>query len=105
MKSRPFALLLLLIALPAAAFWGGSQSHKRSEEAKAQNQAIWIARTWSEGTSMDDLCHEAAEAGKITILRDEWDAGGSDDLALGPVVSGRRVCVRRDRSVYWKAAK
>ena len=54
---------------------------------------------------MDELCRAAAEEGKVAILGDEWDAGGGDDLALGPVVSGRRVCVRRDRSVHWKPAK
>jgi len=105
MKARPIAILLLLIVILAAAFWGGILAHNRSEVAKAENHAIWIARTWSEGASMDDVCRQAAEAGKIPILRDEWDAGSGDDIALGPVVSGKRACVRRDRSIYWKAAK
>ena len=105
MNYRPLVLLLLLIAIPATAFWGGVQWHKYSERAKAENQAIWMARMWSENISMDDLCRAAAEAGNVTILRDEWDNGSSGDVALGPVVSGRRVCVRHDRSVYWKAAK
>ncbi|HEY1121296.1 MAG TPA: hypothetical protein VGE67_06830 [Haloferula sp.] len=105
MKSRPLLVLLLLIAIPAIAFWGRVQWHKFSERKKAEYQAVWMARIWSEGILMDDLCREAAKAGSLTILREEWDTGSSDDIVLGPVVSGRRVCVRRDRSVYWRSAK
>ena len=105
LKSRSLSFLLLLIALAAAAFWGGLQGRKRSQEAKAENQAIWIARFWSENSSLDDLCREAAEAAKTPILRNEWEASSGDDIALGPVVSNRRVCVRRDRSIYWRIVK
>jgi len=105
MKSRPLLILVLLIAIPAVAFWGRVQWHKFSERAKAENQAVWMARMWSENISMDDLCRAAAKTGNVNILRDEWDTGSSDDIVLGPVVSGRRVCVRRDRSVYWRNAK
>jgi hypothetical protein len=105
MKIRPFAYLLLPIAIPAVAFWGGMFWRMHSQEAKAEHQALWMARTWSEGIPMENLCHEAGEAGKIAILREEWDAGNNGDIVLGPVVSGRRVCVRRDRAIYWRDAK
>ena len=105
MKTRPLVYLLLLITIPAVTFWGGMLWRTHSLEAKAAHQALWMARTWSEGISMDDLCHEAAEAGKVAILREEWDAGTNNDIVLGPVIAGRIVCVRRDRSIYWRDAK
>ena len=97
-------LIAALALVASASFWCGIQLRQHHEEAVASNHAVWIARTWTEGMSISDMCSAADKEGNIHILRDEWDPGAGEDIALGPVVSGRRICVRRDRAIYWRAA-
>ena len=57
--------------------------------------------------SVDEMCRAAAETkdSTVPIIREQWDSGTGTDIALGPIVSGERICVRRDRFIYWRPAR
>ncbi|MCW1885236.1 hypothetical protein OKA04_10895 [Luteolibacter flavescens] len=102
---RLLILMALLFGIISAAFWGGVQWSKGSRRALVEHQAIWLARMWSDDQTLDQICQAAAETGNTPVFRDEWDAGSGEILAFGPVVSGERVYVRKDRAVRWRAAR
>jgi hypothetical protein len=98
-------LIAVLAVVAGTSFWCGIQFSLHHAQAVASNHAVWIARTWTEGMSIRDMCSAADRAGNVRILRDEWNSGTGEDIASGPVVSGRRICIRRDRAIYWRTAQ
>jgi hypothetical protein len=94
--------LVALLALALAAWRNDSLREKqRSQEAKAEEQAVWIARVWNEGMSIADLREQTAKAAGHPLDLSAWETGDSRWIARGPVVGPRRIVVMRDRSVVW----
>jgi len=105
MRRTILALVIIVGLLIPTSFWCGSQWRLWTQKAIASDEARWIARYWQEDKSMNTICMEIRREQGGHILRDEWDLGEAPDAALGPVVGGNRVCVRRDRSIYWRTAQ
>ncbi len=48
-----------------------------------------------------DLRIAAQDAADHELDLSEWELASGDWIALGPVLAGRRVGVKPDRSVFW----
>ncbi len=99
-----FSAVAFVVLVPAS-FWCGSQWQIEKEKSIASSQARWVARYWQDGQSVGQICDAIARDQRIDILREQWVLGEGDDALLGPVVGGERLCVRRDRSTYWRQAR
>ncbi len=102
---RSFVSLALCVAALTGSFWGGMQWRSWRAKMIAGHQARWMARYWEDGQPIGSVCDRIALKHGVRIFRDQWVAGEGPDAALGPVVGVERVCVRRDRSIYWRPAE
>ena len=97
--------LLLFVAVISLAWavWTFSNSWERQKQhAEAEDQAVWIARVWSEGMNIAELREEAAKAADHPLDLSAWETGDGRWIARGPVVDQRRIHVLRDRSLEWE---
>ena len=97
--------IIATAAIILGAFWGGSRWKTAQQKAIIENHAIWIARYWEEGHTVGQISDELARERGVKILLVEWELGDGDEVILGPTVDGKRVCIKRDRSVFWRPAK
>ncbi|BCU75517.1 hypothetical protein [Luteolibacter sp. LG18] len=98
----------MAVALVVAAgffWWLGQVSASRGVRLRAEEQAVWLARVWEDGRAFESQLREAGERGGIHLSPDEWQSADSPDLACGPVVEGKRVNVRKDRTMYWRPVR
>ena len=95
-------LIVAVAILVIAGLVGGSILWRRaSARAIAEGQAIWIARSWKAGMTIEETCGAASTASGKPIDASEWSEGDGEGIARGPIVRGAQVCVRSDRSIYW----
>jgi len=91
----------LISALSAVSFWCETRWESQCEKAVAADHV----RIWEDGMSINEICSAARKEYNVSIFRDEWQSVAGEDIALAPVVSGERICVGRDRHIYWTAAR
>jgi hypothetical protein len=99
------AFIIAIILVVPISFWVGVVWNLTAQKATAMEHAVWIARHWDEDKSISTIIDEIARDGGIHIFQDEWILGDEPYAALGPVVSDKRICVMRDRSIQFRPAQ
>ncbi len=102
-RLKPILSLVALLALALAAWRSSNWQERKKQHVIAEDQAVWIARVWSEGMTITDLREQTTDAAGHPLDLSAWETGDGRWIARGPVVGQRRIHVLRDRSLVWEA--
>ena len=109
MQRRPLIpWIVLCLAVPVIAygsFLSGLRWNTSSRKAIAENHAIWLARYWEKGASVDTMCATINRDQNENILTEEWSLGNDEEVIRGPIINGQRIFIEKNKSVLWRTAK
>ena len=99
-----FAIALIALATAFVAYGVASLTsavRRHCRKAVITDQAIWLARYWQEGATVNELRRKILEEQKVAIPEGVWKDTHAEIAITGPIVGDTQIIIYQDKHIEW----